>query len=89
MGGVDHLLSVDPIPQTNPSMHALPEVRLNQFKDRWDYFTGRSEKFWENNNEEFDFIYIDGSHEYEDFRNDIFEAWKVLTPHGEVICDYI
>lgn len=81
------LLSVDPIPQTNPSMHALVEVRYNELQDRWSSFEGRSSKFWDQNKSKFDLIYIDGSHNYEDVRLDMFAAWICLERHGIMLID--
>lgn len=87
MAGKGTLLSVDPIPQTNPSMHAMVEVRHNEFTNRWDYFTGRSAKFWEQNKDKFDLIYIDGSHNYEDVKLDLLAAWVCLKRGGLLLTD--
>lgn len=81
------LLSVDPIPQTNPSMHAMTEVRFNELQDRWDYFTGRSEAFWQQNKSKFDLIYIDGSHDYKDVKLDLMAAWICLDKGGLMLTD--
>ena len=80
-----HLTAVDP-DETN---HAVIEVPANNLQDRFTFHLQRSEDFWKQNKETYDLIYIDGSHLYEDFRNDIFEAWKVLEPNGIIICDDI
>lgn len=85
--GKGKLLSVDPIPQNNPNMHAMVEVRHNGLTDRWGYFTGRSREFWEKNDKTFDLIYIDGSHNYADVKLDLYEAWKVLKPGGLLMTD--
>lgn len=87
--GKGTLLSVDPIPQNNPAMHAMVEVRLNQLKDRWDYYTGRSEAFWMQlpASEMFDLIYVDGSHIYGDVYTDLFNAWDHLEPGGLLMVD--
>lgn len=87
--GKGKLTSVDPIPITHEDMHAPVEVQLNDLLSRWNYQEMRSDKFWEDNTKTYDLIYIDGSHLYDDFRNDIFEAWKVLKPNGLIICDDI
>ncbi len=81
------LLSVDPIPQTNPSMHAMVEVRYNELQDRWNYFTGKSEEFWKQNKERFDLIYIDGSHNYTEAKLDLFAAWLCLEKGGVLLAD--
>ena len=87
LSGKGSLLSVDPIPQTNPSMHAYTEVRFNELQHRWDYFTGRSHVFWETNKSKFDLIYIDGSHDYADVKLDLFCAWTCLQDGGVLLTD--
>ncbi len=87
--GKGNLLSVDPIPKNHADMHATVETAVNGYSDRWDYWEGRSAGFWPENKTIYDLIYIDGSHLYDDFRNDIFEAWKVLRDGGLLICDDI
>lgn len=77
------LLSVDPNPKTN----APTEVIANKLVDRWSFYEGRSEDFWEENTQKFDFIYIDGSHLYDDVRNDLYKAWQVLNPRGVILID--
>lgn len=81
------LLSVDPIPQTNPTMHALVEVRYNELIDRWSSFTGKSEVFWEQNKDKFDLIYIDGSHDYKEAHLDLFAGWVCLKKGGILLAD--
>jgi predicted O-methyltransferase YrrM len=87
LAGSGDLLSVDPIPQTNPSMHAMTEVRFNKLKNRWDYFTGRSHEFWQQNKHKFDLIYIDGSHNYQDVKLDLAAAWLCLSKGGLMLTD--
>jgi len=85
--GTGTLLSVDPIPQTNPTMHAMVEVRFAQLQDRWSSFEGKSSVFWEQNKEKFDLIYIDGSHNYEDVKLDLNCAWVCLQKNGLLLTD--
>ncbi len=85
MGTEAQLTAVDP-DETN---HAIIEVPLNGYDARWHFRLMRSDQFWQENNRTFDLIYLDGSHLYEDFKNDVFEAWKVLSPNGMLICDDI
>lgn len=87
LSGKGKLFSVDPIPQSNPTMHAMVEVRHNELKDRWDFFTGRSDKFWENILDKFDLIYIDGSHDYKDIKLDLNCAWVCLKKGGLMLTD--
>lgn len=87
LSGGGTLVSVDPIPQTNPTMHAYTEVRFNELQDRWSSFEGRSEKFWEQNKDKFDLIYIDGSHNYNDVKLDLNAAWVCLQKGGLLLTD--
>lgn len=87
LAGKGTLLSVDPIPQTNPSMHAYTEVRFNELQDRWSSFEGRSNKFWEQNKDKFDLIYVDGSHDYADVKLDLNAAWVCLQKGGLLLTD--
>jgi len=60
---------------------------------KWDHryalTNESSDHFWARNQQTFDLIYIDGSHLYDDVRNDFFEAWKVLNDGGLLIGDDI
>lgn len=80
-----HLYAVDP----DPTNHAITEIPANKLDDRFTFYLARSEDFWKENQRTFDLIFLDGSHLYEDFKNDAFEAWKVLEPNGVVIIDDI
>jgi len=85
--GDGSLLSVDPIPQSNPNMHAMVEVRHNGYADRWNSFEGRSEVFWAINKDKYDLIYIDGSHNYTDVKLDLAAAWVCLQKGGLLLTD--
>ena len=43
--------------------------------------------FFFKNKKEFDLIYIDGSHEYEDVKNDAEAAFKIIKNNGIIIFD--
>lgn len=85
MGSEANLTGVDP----DPTNKAITEIPANGLQDRWTFHLQRSEEFWKQNKETYDLIFLDGSHLYEDFKNDVFEAWKVLEPNGVLICDDI
>ena len=46
-----------------------------------------SDQFFENNNSNFDLIYIDGYHKAEQVLKDFKNAWKVLNKNGILIFD--
>lgn len=85
--GEGTLKSVDPIPQTNERMHAWAEVRLHGLEPRWSSYYGRSEKFFKENTDTFDLIYIDGSHLYDDVKNDLANGWSILIKGGHLLID--
>jgi len=80
--GATNLMTVDP----NPEIEAHNEARANGYPNH-EWFQMRSEKFWQTTLSKFDLIYIDGSHLYEDVRNDLYEAWKILNPYGMLLID--
>lgn len=87
LSGKGSLKSVDPIPQNNPNMHAMVEVRHNDLLNRWEYFTGKSEEFWALNKDKYDLIYIDGSHDYDAVKLDLNAAWVCLQKGGLLLTD--
>lgn len=80
-----HLTAVDP-DETN---HAVIEIPTNNLSDRFTFHLQRSAQFWAENTKKYDLIFLDGSHLYDDFKNDIYEAWQVLTDNAVLICDDI
>lgn len=50
-------------------------------------FRGPSRDFFRQNDLKFDFIFIDGSHYYNDVRIDIIECAKILAPGG-ILCGH-
>jgi len=80
-----NLLSVDP----DETIKTPEEIKQNGLEDRWTWVESRSNKFWENNKDIFDIIYIDGSHLYDDVHLDLHEGWKVLKNGGLMFLDDI
>ena len=60
---------------------------LKKFKERFSFFKGTSDKFFKNNNQKFDVIYIDGWHEANQVYKDINNSWDCLNVNGIIICD--
>lgn len=81
--GAKHLTSVDP----NTQIEAPNEVEANGYKEKYAWNCVRSDRFWQENKDSFDLIYIDGSHIYEDVRNDLYQAWRFLNRGGLLLAD--
>jgi predicted O-methyltransferase YrrM len=81
--GAKHLMSVD----NNALIKAPGEVEANGYKDRYVWNYVRSDKYWEENANKFDLIYIDGSHLYRDVKNDLYQAWQRLDDGGLLLVD--
>jgi len=77
------LLSVD----KDETAFAPREVGAVGFNDRWAFSCESSDHFWKRNTTMFDFIYIDGSHLYDDVKNDMFKAWSFLIEGGTLMID--
>jgi len=60
---------------------------LKKFKERFSFFKGTSDKFFKNNSQKFDVIYIDGWHEANQVYKDINNSWDYLNVNGIIICD--
>ena len=58
-----------------------------KFSERLTIIKNKSSDFFLNNVKEFDLIFIDGSHEYEDVKNDAEAALKVAKNKGIIIFD--
>ena len=54
--------------------------KLNKFKSS-------SDVFFENNNEYFDFIYVDGDHSKDQVLRDLENSWKKLNKNGFLLID--
>lgn len=83
MGGKGHLTSVD----KDETAKAPQEVEANGWKDRFTFILSNSDEFFENNQESFDVVYIDGSHLYKNAKPDMFNGWDILKKGGLFICD--
>src|SRR3990167_4741301 len=80
--GAKHLTSVDP----NQACEGQSEAETNGYKNYvWNCV--RSDRFWNENSTKFDLIYIDGSHLYDDVRNDLYKAWEFLNEGGLLLAD--
>jgi predicted O-methyltransferase YrrM len=78
-----HLTSVD-----KNETKADQEVAANDLLDRWNFINCPSETFWGSvSKETYDLIYIDGSHLYDDVKNDLLQAWDRITSGGLLIID--
>jgi len=62
---------------------------MSLFESRFTKFKGTSLSFFSNNSnsQKFDFIYVDGSHEFNDVLNDIFSSFQVLKIGGILVMD--
>tara|TARA_B100000795_G_C22712772_1_gene404240 strand:+ start:90 stop:818 length:729 start_codon:yes stop_codon:yes gene_type:complete len=60
---------------------------LSQFNERYIKYKIKSNKFFFENKEKFDVIYIDGSHIAEDVLNDCISSWKILKKDGIILFD--
>lgn len=80
-----NLVSVD----KDETVKAPAEVQAAGYSDRFHFKLMESSKFWQQNEQRFHIIYVDGSHLYNDVKNDLFEAWKVLAPGGMLFLDDI
>lgn len=63
------------------------KYNLKEFDKKFSFFKSTSDKFFENNNEKFDVIYIDGSHEAPQVYKDLNNSWNCLNNNGIIICD--
>ena len=74
----------------DPDMNTVEknfDNNTNEFKERVIKHKLESKKFFEKNNQKFDFIYIDGSHQYDDVLNDGKEGFKILKENGYMLFD--
>lgn len=65
------------------------DKNMSLFKSRFTKFKGTSLCFFSNisTSKKFDFIYVDGSHEFNDVLNDIFSSFQVLEIGGILVMD--
>lgn len=81
--GAKSLVSVDP----NLNAQGQNEAEVNGYKDKFIWNCCRSDVYWQENKNRFDLIYVDGSHLYDDVKNDLYEAWKRLRKNGLLLVD--
>ena len=62
-------------------------TNINEFSNIVEYFKGTSDNYFLNQEDKFDVIYIDGSHEADQVYKDIKNSWKILNMNGILICD--
>ena len=60
---------------------------INEFSNIVETFKGTSDNYFLNQEDKFDVIYIDGSHEADQVYKDIKNSWKILNMNGILICD--
>ena len=60
---------------------------IEEFLNKVKTYKGTSDSFFLNQRENFDVIYVDGSHETDQVYKDIKNSWKVLNNKGVLICD--
>jgi|TARA_B110001452_G_scaffold110907_1_gene91993 predicted O-methyltransferase YrrM len=63
------------------------KYNLEKFTKRFSFFKTTSDIYFDNNNEKFDLIYIDGAHESPQVYKDICNSWRVLNKNGIIVCD--
>ena len=63
------------------------KTNMNEFSNLVEIFKGTSDNFFLNQDEKFDVIYIDGSHEADQVYKDIKNSWDILNINGILICD--
>lgn len=63
------------------------DFNLNEFNDKFEKVKNKSENYFNSNQNMFDIIYIDGSHEYFDVYNDAISSFKFCKKGGCLIFD--
>ncbi len=63
------------------------KTNINEFSNIVETFKGTSDNYFLNQEDKFDVIYIDGSHEADQVYKDIKNSWKILNMNGILICD--
>ena len=63
------------------------QSNLIEFKERFSFYKNTSDKFFINNKDKYDVIYIDGWHEAPQVYKDINNCWNCLNENGIIICD--
>jgi predicted O-methyltransferase YrrM len=76
-----HLTSVDP-GEVDRGIAEIGELKAG---DRWTFHHMPSDKYFEECKKEYDIIYIDGDHSYEQTKRDVNNAWKFIKEGGVII----
>ena len=66
------------------------EFNLSEFEDRYKIFQTSSDNFFEKNTGEsnlYDIIYVDGSHESNQVKNDAYNSFNLLRENGIMVFD--
>lgn len=80
--GAKSLETVDP----NVLAECKNESEANGYTNHiWNVL--KSQDYWQPNNTKVDLIYVDGSHLYDDVKNDLYKAWEQLKPGGLLMAD--
>ena len=60
---------------------------IAKYSNKVEIVKAKSSFFFYKNSKKYDLIYLDGSHEFEDVRDDANEAFKILENNGIIIFD--
>ena len=89
-----HLDIVDPFISSDKTTEMLSDTEENFIynyskikSDNVSFYKMKSDNFFKLNNKKYNFIYIDGSHELEDIKNDLINADNHLLENGIIWCD--
>jgi len=63
------------------------DINVSEFKNRVDKYKMQSKNFFIQNKKRFNFIYVDGSHFYDDVLNDAQSAFKILNEGAYMLFD--
>ena len=63
------------------------DFNVAEFKKRMNKYKLSSDNFFKKNNKKFDFIYIDGSHFYNDVLNDAINGYEALKENSYMLFD--
>ena len=83
VNGLGTIISISPESQKNANRFA----RDTKYENRIKFIKGTSKDFFAKNKSKFNFICIDGSHDYLEVLNDLEESWKILNDKGYIVCD--
>ncbi len=63
------------------------DLNLEEFRGKTNKYKLSSDEFFKKNNKKFDFIYIDGSHYYDDVLNDAVNSFNALKENSYILFD--